>query len=383
MVAPSDGSDPVEEAIANDANAELIGSWIRPAEQGGRDAQVYISGRDAFVRAVTGALGEVGSPELIRKLAAERRLLFQVSPTHAPRRGPRALGKATYDISELVLHNDADQGYWIALDGDVCDMTEFRHLHPGGKYIVDASAGIDASHEYAIVLHHRDPEINAMLGMYKIGAIRRLQFDGAGDGALHELFRSWIRYLFLIVEMQNAFENDLVCLDAQTTVAESPDELTPLKLMLFSKTNDRFVELYYRGLSATPVCELWQALAALSDQPEDGEWLERELTRLAESHSHDLERVRAELRNLWERARSRRGDEIFWSGARTAVRDLSNCDRRFIAGMKAAIREGVQVFERHEQNTVEHTGSLLDALRNVPEVVETYHRELAGLFAPS
>jgi len=375
-VAFSDESDSMEQVIADDSNAALLRSLIQPAEQGGRDAQVYVSGRDAFVQAVTGALREASSPGLIRKLAAERRLMFQVSPTHASRHGPGVLGRATYDTTELVLHNDPDHGYWIALDGDVCDMTEFRHLHPGGSYIVDASAGIDASHEYATVLHHRDTEINAMLAMYKLGAIRRLQFDGAGDGALHELFRSWVRYLFLIVEMQNAFENDLVCLDAQTTVVESPDELTPLKLMLFSKTNDRFVELYYRGLSASPVWELWQASAALCDPPEDGAWMERELTRLGESHSLDLERVRAEVRNLWEQARGGR-DDVFWFRARAAVRELSNCDRRFIAGMKAAIREGVQVFERHERDTVEHAGSLLEALRKVPEVVESYHRELA------
>jgi hypothetical protein len=146
--------------------------------------------------------------------------------------------------------------------------------------------------------------------------------------------------------------------------------------MLFSKTNDRFVELYYRGLSAAPVCKLWEASAALCDPPEDGAWLERELSRLGESHLHDLERVRAELRSLWEQARGSRGDDVFWSGARAAVRELSDCDRRFIAGMKAAIREGVQVFERHERKTAEQAGSLLEALRKVPQVGENYHREL-------
>ena len=373
-VALSDESDTVEQLIASDANAALIRSLIQPAEQGGRDAQVYVSGRDVFVQAVTGALREVGSPELIRRLAAERRLMFQVLPTHRPRHGRGALAKE-YDTSELVLHNDAEHGYWIALEGDVCDMSEFRHLHPGGSYIVDASAGIDASQEYATVLHHRDTEINAMLAMYKLGAIRRLQLDGA----LHELFSSWVRYLFLITEMQNAFENDLVCLDAQTTALEAPAELTPLKLMLFSKTNDRFVELYYRGLSASPVCELWRASAALCDPPEEGAWMERELVRMGESHSHDLERVRAELRNLWERSRGRPGDEVFWSAARAAVTELSNCDRRFISSMKAAVREGVQVFERYERGTAGQADALLDALRKVPEVVERYHRDLAGV----
>ena len=368
----------IEQLIARDANTALLQDMLRPAREEGGGAQVYVSGRDAFTEAVTGALRKVGSAGLIRTIAAERRLMFQVSPTHGPWRGPGVIGDATYDTSELVLHNDSEHGHWFALDGNVYDMTEFRHLHPGGSYIVDASAGMDASEEYATVLHYRDPEINAMLAMYKIGTIRRLRFDGDGGGPLQDLYRSWARYLYLIVEMQNAFENDLVCLDAQTTAVEAAEELTPLKLMLFSKTQDRFLGLYYRGLSDAHVRQLWRS-TALCDPAADGEWMESELTRIDGSDPHELERVSAELRELWEEARGGRDHAGFWSGARAAVTEVANCDRAFIAGMKAALREGIQVFERHEQATAEHADLLLAALRSVPDVIVAYRRDLAGL----
>ncbi|MGH3995638.1 MAG: cytochrome b5 domain-containing protein, partial [Pseudonocardiaceae bacterium] len=233
--------------IASEANAALIRDLIQPVEQAGRGAQVYVCGPESFVQATMGVLRELGSSELVRTLVGERRLMLQVTPTHAPWRAPGVLGDGLYDNSELVLHNNAEHGYWFAIDGNVYDMTEFRHMHPGGAYIIDASAGMDASEEYAAVLHYQDPEINAMLAMHKIGAIRRLRF---GDDRLHDLFRVWARCLFLVVEMQNAFENDLVYLRSETTAGEAADTLTPLKLMLFSKAQDRFEVLYYRGLSS-------------------------------------------------------------------------------------------------------------------------------------
>ncbi len=373
----SDEGDHVERLIASDASA-LLRDLIAPISEGGRGAQVYISGRDAFVQAVTGALRDLGSAGLIRTLAAERRLMFQVLPTHAPWRGRGVLGEATFDISEVALRNDAEHGYWFAVDGNVYDMSEFRHLHPGGAHIVDASAGMDASQEYAAVLHYRDPEINAMLAMYKIGEVRRVGFDGTDDRALHDLFRSWVRYLFLIIEMQNAFEKDLFYLELQTTGVDPPDALTPFKLMLFSKTHDRFTELYYRGLTDPPVCELWRRSAALQNPGANDDWMERELARAGESHPGALERARMELHSLWRLAQSSRGDET-WSGARAVIAEVTRSDRAFLAGMKATVREGVQVFERHERAVVEHADLLLAALRGVPDIVAAYRRDLAGL----
>jgi hypothetical protein len=81
-----------------------------------------------------------------------------------------------FDASEVALHNDDEHGYWMTIDGAVYDVTEFAHRHPGGRAIIVEHAGRDATKSYRTVEHHLDPEIEAMLGMYKIGMIRRLEF---------------------------------------------------------------------------------------------------------------------------------------------------------------------------------------------------------------
>ena len=363
--------------VEQEADAALIGSLIQPVAEGGRGAQVYVCGPDAFVQATMGLLRKLGSTELVRTLVGQRRLMLHVSQTHAPWRSPGLLGDGLYDNSELVLHNDAEHGYWFAIDDNVYDMTEFRHLHPGGAYIIDASAGMDASEEYATVLHYQDPEINAMLAMYKIGTIRRLRFGG--DGRLHDLFRAWVRCLFLVVEMQNAFENDLVYLRSQTTAVEDADTLTPLKLMLFSKAQDRFEVLYYRGLSLEPLDELWRLSIALCDPEADAEWMKRELTRERDEAADELERLRATLRRLWERARSGAADDRFWSSAAAAVTATATCNRRFFAEIKAHVREGVLLFERNEQTTLDHAEPLLGVLRATPALFAAYRHDVAGV----
>jgi len=372
----------VAELAASQEKRGPIKALLEADGDGVTGTRAYVSGRSGYVQSVADLLRRIGGPELVRRLTGEGRLLFCVMPTHVPWRGPGVLGDATYDSSELVLHNNAEQGWWLSIDGNVYDMTEFRHLHPGGRYIVDASGGMDASEEYATVLHYRDPEINAMLEMYKIGAIRRVRFSGENNGPLHALFRAWIRCLFLVVEMQNAFENDLVYLVAQTTGVETADTVTPLKLMIFSKTHDRFIELYFRGLSDAPLRDLWRLTAAQFDPGADSEWMDRELTRVTDADPLELERVRGGLRDLWQQARGGRTDEAFWARADASVEQIVACDRSFFVAMKSAVRAGVQLFEQHQGDIHLHGDAVLDALRAAPEVVSAYRRDLAELAKP-
>ncbi len=363
---------PIGQLVASDANVALLREIVP-------GAQLYVSGADAFVQRALDALSELHSTAVVRQLIADRQLMFQVMPTHVRWREPGVLGDGIYDNSELVRHNNAEHGYWLAVDGNVYDMTEFRHRHPGGAYIIDASAGLDASEEYAVVRHFLDPEINAMLAMYKIGAIRRVPFEA--DAPLQELFRAWVRGLFLIVEMQNAFENDLVFQRVSTTGVETADELTGLKLLMFSKAQDRFLELYYRGLTAGegPLAELWRRTATLCDSAADGEWLAQELAEVSESDPEQLTRVSAELRDLCEQARGGSEDEAFWAHARADIAAISACNRRFFAEIKAAVRDAVVLFETHEHATREHGQDVLAVLRRLPASITAYRAEVARL----
>jgi sulfite reductase (NADPH) flavoprotein alpha-component len=387
--AGSNAGGGVPRIVAAAQNRELLWELLRGADQGGRGAHVFIAGRDRFVAGATEALSELaaactgdGTPasgwEFVRDLAAERRISFQISPTPAPWRTPGLQSEALYDASKLVEHNNHSRGYWLALDGNVYDMTVFRHLHPGGATIIDGSAGMDATGEYSAVLHYRDAEINAMLAMFKIGEIRRLRFGGPDGAELHDLFRAWVRYLFLIVEMQNALENDLLYLKLQTTAVEQPDQLTALKLMMFENTHGRFVELYYKGLCGRPLAELWRRTLSVCGCSEDPARLDDELEAAAAAGAPQFDRLRHELRDLWTSARGGRNDPQFWAWAGEVVVEVTTCDRRFLEAMKSAIRAGVELFERNERAAAEHGSEVLEPLLRVPAVLDEYHRLLAG-----
>ena len=94
----------------------------------------------------------------------------------------------------------------MIISGRVYDLTEFAHLHPGGLKIIRSYAGMDATDAYQKVLHDVNPEVDAMLGMYEIGAVRRLDFGRAWSVAiaskglqfvtLKDVYRAWIQLLY-------------------------------------------------------------------------------------------------------------------------------------------------------------------------------------------
>jgi sulfite reductase (NADPH) flavoprotein alpha-component len=120
----------------------------------------------------------------------------------------------------------------MIVQGNVYDVSEFRHLHPGGDRLLMANAGQDATRSYEKAEHHLSTEVHALLDLYKIGRIRRLDFKDVwgialapGPGgrvlptatatqygviylSLHDLYRQWVRYLFKIVDCENALANN-------------------------------------------------------------------------------------------------------------------------------------------------------------------------------
>jgi indoleamine 2,3-dioxygenase/cytochrome b5-like protein len=327
----------------------------------------YVGGRDGFVQRVLVWLERLEGASSVRRLLARNRIMLHVSPTLAPI-GTGSVGGDLYDASGLVLHNDEEHGYWLAMEGAVYDMTEFRHRHPGGYHIVDGSAGMDAYSEYSAVYHFRDPAINAMLEMYRIGRIRRLRLE---EPALHDLYRSWIRTLYIVVEMQNAFENDVRYLDVATTCVEPPEALTPLKLMMFANTQGRFVELYCKGI-VDPLDGLWRQSIEVTRAGEEPAGLRRELERAMSQELFD--RVGGALRQQWVDARM--GDDVSWTAAAARISTVSACDRGLLVSVKEALRDGIRVFERFEGEAAGQGESLLAALRRIPGFFASYQSSL-------
>jgi sulfite reductase (NADPH) flavoprotein alpha-component len=318
---------------------------------------VYVCGRAAFARSVADAmeaiLGRHGSslPELV----ADGRYHQEVFTTYS---GPSFAAARQLDASEVVLRNDARNGYWIIVRGRVYDVSSFLELHPGGRKLLRGYAGMDATRGYEKVQHHVSPEIDSMLAMYELGAIRRLHFGsvwGVAVGArglelvmLGDVFRAWLRYLYLVVEMENALDNDASLDGRALTSADPPGGATPYARKLARETRRRFVDVYLRALSGAPLERLWAMTIGLVRSSED---------------AHGIARA------VGESFRGARG------AGDAAEEGVGPREAALLRAVKLAIREGVTTFERHERDTVRQAGhGLLEPLRSVPRLVAEYLR---------
>jgi sulfite reductase (NADPH) flavoprotein alpha-component len=371
---------------------------MREEEDGGKSGHFYVCGQAGFAHSVMTALRAVcarcahGSQHereqtarmAMRRMVATGRYCQDTFTTFAS----SAAGGERYDASEIVLRNDDVHGYWMVVRGHVYDMTEFRHLHPGGARIIDDNAGLDATAEYEAVLHHEDSEVDAMLAMYKIGHVRRLDFGlewgiaFAGGKLrylpLHEAFRAWVRHLFLVVEHENALRNDFTFLESALTSADGARALTALKLQLVGDTQTRFLAGYLPALVGESLSELWSLTAGLCHPDLDAGRMRRQLAAVAASSEASEARAGAQhLRVLHHELGS---SEERWRAAATLVAELRQEDARLLAQVKGALREGVRAFEQLERDAIRDGGErLVTALSSVPTLLAEGHRRLAAL----
>jgi len=180
----------------------------------------------------------------------------------------------SYNVSEIALHNNEDQGYWLIIDDAVYDVTPFRNQHPGGFKILRSYAGMDATIAYHKVGHHADQEIQAMLTHYRIGLVKPFSHQQI-SALIDNCYCSWIKYLFLIVEIQNALSNDFSIQGEIATQDEVKNGIcvSPVKLMMYIKTHQRFVLEFLPQIFG----QLWEYIWQTT-----GEMYQEDLTELSE-----------------------------------------------------------------------------------------------------
>ncbi|MDQ3548187.1 MAG: hypothetical protein M3439_05130, partial [Chloroflexota bacterium] len=241
------------------------------------------------------------------------------------------------------------------------------------------------------VLHHRASEVDAMLDMYEIGDVRRLQFkeawgvavgpDGLRYVSVAEAFRAWVRFLYLVIDMENALTNDFSTLRRQATAGESPSEITPMKVQMIVDTHRRFMLNQFATLVGDGVRELWALTTGLCAPHDDVRWLGQELDALASSvDAQIVHGLAAYMDELVERLNDQERDD---ADALECLRMLGNRiyreDRRFLAEMKLALRDGLRVFEEFEDRAVADGGErLLASMRRVPPIVDRFYTRLAN-----
>ncbi|MGI8806984.1 MAG: cytochrome b5 domain-containing protein [Acidimicrobiales bacterium] len=345
-------------------------------------AYVYVCGRTGFATSVLDALTAVferfapgqGRRHLVR-LGAEGRLMQEIYTTYS---GPH-FAQQVFDATEVVLHNNDTDGYWLIVSGRVYDVTAFSDLHPGGTKIIRSYAGMDATGAYKRARHDVNPEVDAMLPMYGIGAVRRLDFGPAWTVAigphglqvlsLKDVYRAWLGLLYGAVEMENALANDYAVRDEPVTYDEvggSIDPSSPYKTRLLLATHDRFLRDYLSHLTGDRLHDLWAVTSALDGDRHPVGWMAEQVAGI---HAGTPAQALGEL--------ARRAVADLGSSPAASVeacRRLEDADRRFLRDMKLALRAGVAVFEREGRDTASHgAGELVAAAVGLADVVRDYY----------
>lgn len=355
-------------------------------------AHVFICGRTPFARTVIDGLrgvirAHIDAPDpdaaartFYYRLNASGRLHQDIFTTHSGFSRP---GASLYNVSELVMRNHASHGFWMAISGKVYDMAEFLHLHPGGAHIVQAYCGMDGTHAYRAVQHHLNPEVDSLLGLYELGQMRRLSFGGAwgigvGDRGLRyidldSLFREWVRYIYAIVEMENALRNDYTVLHKPTVRGDPEGELTPFKVQLVAGTHDRFINDFFHSLLGDDTRSLWSSTLAMTVPDEGFDHVYWKLETLRTSP--EANQVAGLTEVLLAASRSGQVDDrvvALCSAVQTE-------DERFLVQLKQCIRDAIEVFEVHGAETLTRGRvALAHAVRKVPQVVQDYLHRLTA-----
>jgi sulfite reductase (NADPH) flavoprotein alpha-component len=388
----------ISELIEADQQAAILWNLLRSEREGGQQAYFYICGKTSFAVSVMEALKRVirrfsgGSEaqvqDMIRHLIAEGRYMQDIFTTYS---GHAQEGR-TYDISQVVLQNTPEAGYWIVVSGKVYDITEFLYQHVGGQRILIHYTGMDATSAYQGVLHHVNSEVDAQLGMYELGNMRRLQFNGAWgviltpDGLkfmlLEELFTAWVRYIYLVVGMENAMENDYDFAHLSSTAGEDAQELTPFKSQFLIEAHRRFLVSYLDGLVDEDLQTLWAMTIGFCAKDQDFRWLQTELEALKAREAWRLVRNSIPFLKQQLVALNERGDTQERSATFARIRALCEQfkaeDKRVLYEMKVALREGILAFEQYESEVVNQaSGRLMAALQQIVKVVGEYYQRLA------
>ena len=409
LVVESDTRHYIGEEILREENARQLWRLLQRAEDGGLGACFYVCGRTSFARSVLDAIQAIlyrfaDGPEELRqeqarqalyRLVGEDRLMLEIFTTYT---GPQFEQRHTYDASEVVSHNNDQDGYWMIISGRVYDLTKFARLHPGGLKIIRSYAGIDATAAYQKVLHDVNTEVDAMLGLYQIGAVRRLDFGSAWGVAvspkglqlvtLKDIYRAWIGLLYATVEMENALHNDYGIRDEPVTYDEtaSSSYVSPYKAQLLLQTHQRFVRDYLAKFTGEPLDHLWALTSGLHSEHLDVRWMSQtigaiEQTSQAQVASQLGQHIAARLKAIVQIDVPPDSQALQWCVSCCAM--LEEQDKRFLRDMKLALRAGVQVFEQLESDTIARGSErLLAVVTTLPAVLRAYYARIVSSFSP-
>jgi sulfite reductase alpha subunit-like flavoprotein len=384
----------VDGLIREPGLATQLAELVQDRDQGGQGAAVYVCGRATFAGTVleglVALLGQGDTPaeatengyQAIYRMIGADRYMQDVFTTYT---GSMVSQTRQINVSELMLQSTPQAGLWQAIGGRVYDLTRFSQMHPGGAKLIQSYAGMDATDAYQKVDHHLNSEVDSMLAMFEIGVMRRFDFGmewtvTAGENgmqfiSLSALFRKWARFVYLFVEIENAYRVE-VSIKGEVLIrrAAGDDPLnSPYKLQFQIQAHHRFLHMTLEYLS-DELGKLWWQTAGACDPGVDIRWLQRELARLREDP------VTKEALG-WTEELQRHNSGL--SGATLErwhqhVLRLQAADVGLMTNIKAALSRGLGAFEACERNTLRSGAAIiLAALRSLPPMMHEYYNRLS------
>lgn len=387
----------IGDVMLTPAIAAQLWHWLTPRSQGGLESAVYICGRGGFAKAVLDALTRVFERHLpgdravrqrramrqLCELSGQDRLQLEIHNETSQQQTQRWL-----DFSQVAQHNDAEHGYWMVIDRIVYDVTRLLELHPGGSRVLQAYAGMDATQGFARA-HPRQPDVDAMREMYRIGLLRPLKFDdssarvespsGPVQVTCSSAYGAWQRGVQLVVEMQNALDADHDLQHSCAIADGPPKKPTRYQRARAIESHHRFLSSYLQPLLTQTFPGLFDICQALFAEA-GASRLVTELERVW--HSRQAIFVHRASQKLLHQLSQMTDEELAHQCELLLARD-----RELLARIKHIMIEGLRQFERYERHLRQLGGArLVELCAVLTESVETYYGDLGpalGLDRPS
>lgn len=412
----------VDQLLEDEAISTMLWHYLQRREDGGLEGYFYICGQASFGHTVIEGIQRLITrhlPETVenkedaarvffRHLTGQNRFMLDLFTTFAPVAAASVHGFQSFDASEVIQHNNDQQGYWTTIQGNVYDVSEFMYLHPGGQRLLIAAAGIDSTRSYEKVEHHLNSEVHSQLDLYKIGTIRRLNFgqvwgiaikppgiakQGSGSqvfcsqrdaGALmslslHDFYRHWIRFTYQIVEIENSLNNNFSVRTLTVARPDSPESMSKLKAQLLLNAHDTFYQSSFQDILGPKLALLWTIALGFCADDLSITQLPKAIARLQSSAIAKKaadEKVQL-VESLQHLAPTPDDDPQTWANFNRQLQHLEQCDQTFVAQLKSRLRQGLLIFEQYEERAIElGKTQLIEALQSIPTVVEDYYTAL-------
>ncbi len=369
-------------------NKDRLWELMKPKALGGKEAVFYICGLARYFESTLSTLRNIAfyflknakkSEEFIYNLCANKRIMMDLFTNSSP---ANSIDKhyQFYPISEIVLHNNKKNGYWMVIDDEVYNISDFIFLHAGGEKTLTAFVGMDATHEYKAVSHHLDSSINAVLSVYKIGAVKKLNFSNNWGVTLSntnewqyitlkELYESWVNYLYLVVEMQNTFSFE----EAYYSKIFK-DEITKKTYVFALQSIIKLIEDiligFLGGLISEKFTILWKNTVTLCAQNESILEIDSLIQALKKSPDYlAILHCFHELLSANQYKDKQNLKEFF-----SQIMTLSG---GFLEKMKTNSIKGIKLFERHEDKFIESSSKeIIQILKTALKIIKTYTQKL-------